>query len=54
MADVQLKAPLSEDDVRNLKLGDSVYLSGTLYTGRDEVHIRALEYLEEGNSTAAP
>lgn len=48
MADVNLKTPLSEDDVRNLKLGDNVYLSGTLYTGRDEVHIRALEHLEEG------
>lgn len=48
MADVKLTIPLSEDDVRNLKLGDSVYLSGTMYTGRDEVHIRALEYLEEG------
>jgi fumarate hydratase subunit beta len=48
MADVHLTTPLSEEDVRNLKLGDSVYLSGTMYTGRDEVHIRSLEYLEEG------
>lgn len=48
MADVNLKTPLSEEDVRDLKLGDNVYLSGTVYTGRDEVHIRALEYLEEG------
>lgn len=48
MADVHLTTPLSEEDVRNLKLGDSVYLSGTVYTGRDEVHIRSLEYLEEG------
>ncbi|MCK4445112.1 MAG: fumarate hydratase C-terminal domain-containing protein [Thermoplasmata archaeon] len=48
MADVHLTTPLSEDDVRNLKLGDSVYLSGMMYTGRDEVHIRSLEYLEEG------
>ncbi len=48
MADVHLTTPLNEDDVRNLKLGESVYLSGTMYTGRDMVHIRALEYLEGG------
>ncbi|MFQ5884230.1 MAG: FumA C-terminus/TtdB family hydratase beta subunit [Thermoplasmata archaeon] len=48
MATVNLSTPLSEEDVRNLKLGDTVYLSGILHTGRDAVHIRALEYLEEG------
>lgn len=48
MVDVRLKTPLSEEEVRKLKLGDNVYLSGILYTGRDEVHIRALKYLEDG------
>jgi hydro-lyases, Fe-S type, tartrate/fumarate subfamily, beta region len=45
---IELQAPLSEEDVRSLKLGDVVYISGQVITGRDEMHIRALEYLEEG------
>lgn len=43
-----LKTPLSEEDVRGLKLGETVYIDGVVYTGRDEVHIHALEYLEKG------
>jgi len=43
-----LKTPLSENDVRALKAGETVYLDGTFYTGRDEVHIHALEYAEKG------
>ena len=43
-----LKTPLSEDDVRALKAGETVYLTGKFYTGRDEVHIHALEALEKG------
>jgi fumarate hydratase, class I len=35
---ISLHTPLSEDDVRKLKAGDIVLLSGTVYTGRDEVH----------------
>lgn len=42
-----LQAPLSEEDVRSLKLGEIVYISGPVITGRDEMHIRALEYLDE-------
>jgi len=33
-----LTAPLSEADVRKLKVGDVVVLSGPIYTGRDELH----------------
>ena len=40
--------PLSEEDVRSLKLGETIYLSGPVITGRDEMHIRALEYAHEG------
>ncbi len=34
----QLKLPLNENDVRSLKTGDDVLLTGILYTGRDAVH----------------
>lgn len=35
---ISLRTPLSESEVRRLKAGDIVLLSGTVYTGRDEVH----------------
>lgn len=38
-----LDSPLNESDVRRLRLGDIVYINGPIVTGRDEVHIRALE-----------
>jgi fumarate hydratase class I len=41
---VRLQTPLSEADVRKLKAGDIVLLSGTVFTGRDEVH----KYLHKG------
>ena len=40
--------PLTETVVRSLKLGDVIFLNGPVITGRDEVHIRALEYAKEG------
>src|SRR5579862_1901663 len=36
--EVVLRAPLSEADVRALKVGDVVLISGEVYTGRDAVH----------------
>ncbi len=33
-----LVTPLSEADVRSLRVGDVVYLSGTIYTARDMAH----------------
>jgi len=35
-------SPLSEKDVRNLKLGETVSLSGNIITGRDKMHLRAM------------
>jgi fumarate hydratase subunit beta len=45
---VKLKTPLSEEDVRRLKLGETVTVDGIIYTGRDEVHMRALEHGRQG------
>lgn len=33
-----LKAPLTEEDVRKLNIGDTVYLSGEVFTGRSRIH----------------
>ena len=43
-----LRPPLSEEDVRGLKLGETVFITGPVITGRDEMHIRALQYAKEG------
>ncbi len=40
----QLTTPISEAEIRNLKVGDAVEISGTLFTGRDAVH----KYLHDG------
>ncbi len=40
MAVIPLTTPLDEAAVRRLKVGDTVELSGRLYTGRDAVHHR--------------
>lgn len=36
----RLNYPFSREDVRNLKVGDMVLISGKLFTGRDAVHKR--------------
>lgn len=43
-----LKTPLSMEDVKKLKLGDIVYLSGLIYTARDEAHMHILEEIKKG------
>jgi len=35
---IKLKVPISEEDIRKLKVGDEVSLSGVIVTGRDEAH----------------
>jgi fumarate hydratase class I len=35
---VRLEAPVSEEQVRSLKVGDTVLISGLIHTGRDAVH----------------
>ena len=40
----ELTTPISKEQIRTLKVGDSVAISGVVYTGRDAVH----KYLHEG------
>ncbi len=49
MAEHHLQLPLDEATVRGLGLGDTVYISGTFVTARDEAHIHALEHAERGD-----
>jgi fumarate hydratase subunit beta len=40
---IKLKTPISEQDIRKLKVGDTVLLSGVIVTGRDEAHKLMIE-----------
>jgi fumarate hydratase subunit beta len=46
-----LKTPVPEKDIRKLKAGDLVYISGIVVTARDEAHLKALELHEAGKKT---
>ena len=43
MDEVRLTTPVSEDDLARLKLGDVVYLDGSLYTAREGVYRKVVD-----------
>ncbi len=45
---VSIKTPLTRQDVKNLKAGDSCLISGVIYTARDAAHKRLCELIAEG------
>lgn len=45
---ISVKTPLSHEDARKLKAGDSVLLSGVIYTARDAAHKRLCELVAQG------
>lgn len=46
--EIRITTPLTEEKVKDLKAGDTVLLSGVIYTGRDAAHKRLVELLEKG------
>ena len=46
--------PLTKEKAAGLSCGDTVYLSGELYTGRDAAHKRLCELLEQGKPLPFP
>lgn len=46
--DKYIKVPLSDEDARDLRAGDYVYLTGIIYTARDAAHKRMYEALMAG------
>ncbi len=44
----KLQAPLSDSDVRSLKAGDEVVVSGVVYAARDMAHKRLCEAVDAG------
>jgi fumarate hydratase subunit beta len=48
MREYHLSLPLSKEDVKDLEIGDVLYLTGDLYTARDAAHKRFEQTLEKG------
>jgi fumarate hydratase, class I len=42
--EIRLQAPLTEETVRSLNVGDVVLISGRMYTGRDAVHSHLMKH----------
>jgi len=49
LAVFKLRTPISEGDVRKLKVNDILFLTGTIVTARDAAHKKALEQFNRGN-----
>ena len=45
---IRIQTPLSREEARKLKAGDSCLLSGVIYTARDAAHKRLCQLIEEG------
>ncbi len=46
--DKHITAPLKEEDIKDLRSGDYVYITGTIYVARDAAHKRMDDLLKEG------
>jgi fumarate hydratase subunit beta len=46
MPEYRLQTPLTKEDIKKLKIGDSVLLTGTIYMARDAAHKRMVDLLE--------
>ena len=45
---ISIKTPLTREDARKLKAGDSCLISGVIYTARDAAHKRLCELVAVG------
>lgn len=43
-----LTTPIPPEELKKIKIGDVVYITGTIVTARDEAHLKALELHKEG------
>ena len=44
----KLTAPMTREQARQLRCGDTVLFTGTIYTARDAAHKRLVELLDQG------
>jgi len=45
---IHLKTPLTDDKIANLRIGNRVLITGTIYTARDAAHKRLAELADQG------
>ena len=43
---MHIHTPINEHDISKMRAGDMIYISGVIYTGRDQAHKRMVEALE--------
>ncbi len=46
----KIQAPLTDENVMDLKSGDNVLINGVIYTARDAAHKKLVELMEKGES----
>lgn len=51
---MKINLPFTEEIIKSLKIGDTVYISGTIYTARDAAHKRFAESLDHGEDLPIP
>lgn len=49
MSAIELKTPITDEDINKLNVGDAVEISGTIYVGRDAVLPQIVKLIEEDN-----
>ena len=45
---IEIKTPFTREALKDLKAGDNVLITGTIYTARDAAHKRLVDLLNEG------
>ena len=48
MAEHHITTPVTDDVIAELKAGDSIYITGYLYTGRDSAHKKLIDLVDQG------
>ena len=48
--DKHITTPITEEVTKDLKSGDYVYITGTIYVARDAAHKRMIEALQRGEN----
>lgn len=48
MAEHHIETPVTDEVIEKLRSGDSVFISGYLYTGRDSAHKKLIDLVEQG------
>lgn len=45
---MKINTPITDEHIKNMRAGEIVYFTGTIYTGRDAAHKRLVETLDKG------